>query len=69
MNTIKDEVPKGLNPFQIRVVIQTITGDYWELGEIGLNPFQIRVVIQTLSHGPPSASKSQSLSDQGSHSD
>ena len=35
-----------LNPFQIRVVIQTILRSMMNEG-VGLNPFQIRVVIQT----------------------
>ena len=36
-----------LNPFQIRVVIQTGSPSQFKISSKRLNPFQIRVVIQT----------------------
>ena len=68
-NALYEEIQECLNPFQIRVVIQTVVSA--TSGAPRLNPFQIRVVIQTSPARTTSTGSlsSQSLSDQGSHSD
>ena len=67
---LTEAVRASLNPFQIRVVIQTYLLPYKNVCQ-RLNPFQIRVVIQTRTPILLTmvTSLSQSLSDQGSHSD
>ena len=67
----REAVSFSLNPFQIRVVIQTVLDRQNEAVHHRLNPFQIRVVIQTRGFviGDYRPLLSQSLSDQGSHSD